>query len=315
MRRVIIAVTAIGSALLALSRLVRRREDIDWRDAEVPGRIATIDGVGIHYIERGNGPPIVLIHGFGGHTFSFRYLIPDLATDHRVVALDLKGFGYSERPPKSDYSLGEQARLVVGLMDALGIERAALIGHSMGGEVAMRVAVGWPERVERLVLAASISGERFPSLPLLPIIKPFLRLFARLFGRRVYKRMFYDRQLATADVLDAYRAPSRIRGSSDISYAVMRDVRRDKTVDFKRIKQAVLILWASHDRIVPRWVLGRLRRRLPEAEVVKVVRAGHLLLEERPDECSASIRRFLPSTAGGGAKGPRVETIRSGSVH
>jgi len=179
----------------------------------------------------------------------------------------------------------------------------------------MRVAAGRPERVERLVLAASISGERFPSLPLLPIIKPFLRLFARLFGRRVFKRMFYDRQLAIGDVLDAYRAPSRIRGSADAAFNVVRHARRDKTVDFKRIKQPVLILWASHDKVVPRWVLGRLRRRFPEGEVVKVERAGHLLLEERPDECSASIRRFLPSTAGGGAKGPRVETIGSGSVH
>src|SRR3989442_15747988 len=183
MRKVIIAAGAIIAALIAVSRFFRRREDIDWRDADAPGRIATIGGVGINYIDRGSGPAVVLIHGFGAHTFSFRYLIPDLAKDHRVVALDLKGFGYSERPKKSDYSLSAQARLVVRLMDTLGIESAALVGHSMGGEVAMRVAAGWPQRVERLVLAASVSGDRIPTLPMLPIIKPFLPLIAKLIGR------------------------------------------------------------------------------------------------------------------------------------
>jgi len=287
------AVSAVTGIISAVRRLFRSREDIDWRDAKAPGRIATIDGIGVHYVEYGNGPPVVLIHGFAGHTFSFRHLIPDLARDHRVFAFDLKGFGYSERPASSDYSLGAQARLVVRLMDTLGIANAALVGHSMGGEVAMRVAAGWPERVERIVLAASISGERVPTLPLLPIFRSIFRLFARLFGQRLFKRMFDDPKHATRDVLEAYRAPSRIRRSADAAFNVVRHARRDKTVDFKRITQPVLILWASHDRIVPRWVLGRLRKRLPQAGVIHIAQSGHLLLEEQPEACNAAIRSFI----------------------
>jgi len=297
MRKAIAAVGGVIVAALTLRWLVRLREDIDWRRASPPGSIVEIDGVGVHYSERGGGPDaVVLIHGFGGHTYTFRYLIPELSRDRRVVALDLKGFGYSERPKKSDYSLSAQASLVVRLMDELGIDRASLVGHSLGGEVAMRLAGGWPQRVERIVLAASVSGDRIPTLPVTPLIKPLLWLFARLFGRWIFRRQFYDRRKATKEALDAYRKPLRIKGTGDAVYQLLRDGRREKAVDSTHITAPVLILWASAERILPRWTLGRLRKRFPRAEVVTVEHAGHLLLEEQPEASIAAIRRFLTGT-------------------
>lgn len=295
MRKASAAVAAIIAALLAVSRLFRRRERIDWRDAKRPGRIIDVDGVGIHYVQQGTGPPLVLIHGFGGHTFSFRHQIPVFARDRRVLALDLMGFGYSERPRKADYSLEAQARLVLRFMDVLGVEKATVAGHSMGGEVAMRVAALAPERVERLVLIASVSGERIPMPPTLPIIKPFLPLLGRLVGDSILKRSFYDRSLLTPELRREYRAPTAIRGFYDAIWQLMRHFRRDKSVDFRRITQPVLILWASDERVIPRWMLGRLRKRLPRAQLVTIERAGHLLLEERPQECLVAIRGFLES--------------------
>lgn len=295
------AIAAFGGAVVAVVSfrwLTRRREDIDWRSAKPPGQIIDVDRVPLHYIERGTGPnAAVVIHGFGGHTYTFRYLIPELAKDHRVVAVDLKGFGYSGRLKKSDYSLTEQARLVMRLMDALSIDRVAVVGHSMGGEVAMRMAAGWPERVERVVLAASVSGDRIPTLPVTPLIKPFLWLFGRLFGRRIFRRQFYDPRKATKEALEAYRRPLRIKGTGDAVYQLLRDGQREKRVHHSGIKQPVLILWASHERILPRWVLSRLRKHFPRAEVVTVDRAGHLLLEEQPEASNAAIRRFLSGAA------------------
>jgi len=294
MRKAIAAVGGAVAAVAALRWLRRRKEDIDWRSARPPGAIVDVDGVPIHYIERGSGPAAaVLIHGFLGHTYSFRYLIPELAKDQRVVAVDLKGSGYSGRPQKGDYSLTEQARLVIRVMDKLGIDRASVVGHSLGGEVAMRLAANWPERVEKLVLAASVSGDRIPSLPVTPLIKPILWLIGRLFGRRIFRRQFYDPRKATKEVLEAYRRPLRIKGTGHAVYQTLRDMRREKAVESSRITAPVLILWASSERILPRWVLSRLRKRFPQAKVVAIERAGHLLLEEQPEQANRAVKSFL----------------------
>ncbi len=294
MRKAIAAVGGAVAAAAAFRWLRRRREDIAWRSAKPPGRTIGVDGVPIHFVDRGSGADAtVLIHGFLGHTYSFRHQIPELAKDQRVVAVDLKGSGYSGRPSKGDYSLTEQARLVVRLMDKLGIARASIVGHSLGGEVAMRMAANWPERVDKLVLAASVSGDRIPSLPVTPLIKPLLWLIGRLFGRRIFRRQFYDPGKATKEVLEAYRRPLRIKGTGHAVYQTLRDMRREKAVDSSRIVAPALILWASHERILPRWVLSRLRKRFPRADVQTIERAGHLLLEEQPETSNAAIRRFL----------------------
>lgn len=282
---------AVGSAI-TLRWLLRSDETISWEDAPRIGKIARVDGVGVHYIDRGSGPAVVLIHGFGGHTFGYRHNIPALAKHNRVIALDLKGFGYSERPDHGDYSLTAQAQLVLGLMDQLRIETASLVGHSMGGEVAMRVAAAAPERVRRLVLAASVSGDRFPTLPPSPIIKPFMPFLSRLTARFLLPRGFYDRSKLTHEVREGYRAPRRVRGFMNGVYQLLRDARHDPPIAYHNITQPTLILWARAERL-PGSILNRLRRHLPRAEVRYVEQAGHLLLEEQPEAVNREILRFI----------------------
>jgi len=296
LRRVYITVAAIFAALVAIGRLLFPRwEKIDWARAPRPGKLIDIDRVRLHYVEAGGGEAVVVIHGLGGHTFSFRHTIPALAKRFRVVAVDLKGFGFSERPKGGDYSLTEQARLMLRLMDELGIEHATVVGHSLGGEVAMRVAAAAPERVDALVLAASVSGERVWTLPPTPLFKPFLAILGRLFGRRLFRRMFYDPRNATEEAREAYATPTRVRGYGDALYELAKDARHDKRVDYGNIRAPVLILWAEGERILPRFALGRLKKRFPQAQVVTIEKAGHLLLEERPQECNEAILRFLTS--------------------
>jgi pimeloyl-ACP methyl ester carboxylesterase len=289
-------IALVAAVIAAISRVISRREKIEWRDADLPGNVSEIDGVGIHYTDQGSGPPVVLVHGFGGHTFSFRHTIPDLASEYRVVAVDLLGFGYSERAESADYSLTAQANRVLRLMDRLGIERAAVLGHSMGGEVAMRMAAMEPERVERLVLAASVSGDRIPTLPPTPLIKPFLPAFARLTSRVMLRRAVAHPAYLTPEVREGYLAPMRIKGSMDGLYQIIRDGRQDEKIDFSRITQPVLVLWGEKEKLVPGVALRRIQERLPQAEVVYVEDAGHLLLEEQPDSSNAAIRGFLASS-------------------
>ena len=292
MRKLLIAALGIAGTAFAFRRLFRSDETIEWKDAPLTGKLTTVHGVAVHHLDEGHGPAVVLIHGFGGHTFSFRKNVPALAEHYRVIAVDLMGFGYTERPPKSDYSLTAQARLVVGLMDELGIESAAVVGHSMGGEVAMRIAAGYPERVEKLILVASVSGDRFPSLPPTPIIRPFMSVFGRLTGRFLLRRGFYDRSKLTEEVWAGYRSPRRIHGFMDGIYQLFRDWRHDRPIAFENISQPVMILWARAERL-PNWMLNRLRKRLPQAEVRYVEEAGHLVLEEQPDAANQLMLRFL----------------------
>jgi len=294
MRRVWIALAAIVVAVIAIWRfLLGRREELDWHDVSKPGRLIEVDGETLHYIDKGSGPAVVLIHGFGGHTYSYRSLIPDLARDHRVVALDLLGFGYSERIPGADHSHEAQARRVVRLMDSLGVEAASLVGHSMGGEIAMRVAASYPQRVDRLVLAASVSGDRIRTLPPTPLMRPFLPALSRIFGKRMLRRSFHDQSKATEEVWQAYHRPATIRGSTDGLYSIMKDTRREPPVRYSEITAPVLLMFAEHERIIPGWMSRRLRERFPSAEHVVINDAGHVLLEERPAESSAVLRRFL----------------------
>ncbi len=290
------ALAGAVAAFVSLRWLTRSREDTLWEDVRPPGKLLDVDGVALHYVKIGSGPPIVMVHGFGGSTFSFRYQMAELSRDHRCVAIDLKGFGYSQRPEGGDYSLTGQAGLVLHAMDLLGIGRCVLVGHSMGGDVAMRIAAMAPERVEKLILAASSPGMKVWVMPRLPFLRPLLRLSMRASLGRYRKHLFFDRTSVDEEAIFAgYLPTARIKGSLNTVWEMWKGVRTDKAIEYKRVTMPTLALWAERERIIPfpGFTLRWLRKKLPRAEVVTVPRTGHLLLEERPYACNAAIRRFL----------------------
>ena len=125
--------------------------------ADPDSRFIEVEGIEIHYKQQGaGGSALILLHGFGASTFSWREVMEPLAANATVVAFDRPAFGLTERPLTWDtfnpYATSNQARLTVGLMDALGIERAVLVGNSAGGTVAALTALTYPERVEALIL-------------------------------------------------------------------------------------------------------------------------------------------------------------------
>jgi 2-hydroxymuconate-semialdehyde hydrolase len=115
-----------------------------------------IDDHRVHVEVAGSGEPLVMIHGFGGSTYSWRQVMPMLAQDYRVIALDLRGFGFTERPADLElYTRDAQVHLILRVLDELEIDRAHLMAHSYGGGLAMTLAVRHPDRVRSLVLADS----------------------------------------------------------------------------------------------------------------------------------------------------------------
>lgn len=302
MRRRTLLLLAAGTAgAYVLRRKAGLHEDLDWEEIDKPGSMEYIDGYGIHYLDQGQGPAVLLVHGFGGHTYSYREMIPRFARDHRTIAVDLKGFGYSQRRADAGLSHTDQARMLAALLDRLGIERAVVVGHSMGGAVAQRFAAMYPERCDALVLAAAAIGSRFHRRPpgaLLPLLRPLLPVLGGITASRLLGAMFYEPPPDMAAIKAEYVRPARIRGSMDGLIAMMRDMARDGEVDTSRVTMPVLLLYGAHDAIVPLSVAQEIRSRIPHARLVVVERAAHGLLEERPDDCEGAIRDFLRETIG-----------------
>lgn len=302
-----------GAAVVGLAAYSRyaigRFEELEPGSADAPGSFLDIDGVRIHYVQAGQGEPVVLVHGLNSSTYSFRYIIPELAQRYRVVALDLKGFGHSERPAKSDYSLSAQADVVAGVMKQLNIEQAMVIGHSMGGAVSMRVAVRHPERVKRLVLVDSASDREFRrGLRLASFLRPLLFLAmpftiqSRRYRRLALLAQVHDPALITPEFVEAHFRSSRMKGHQRALGALMVDRRRDDALEPEAIMAPTLILWGEHDRFLPPEAGEELARRIPNARLELVPSAGHLPLEEQADYCNRALLAFL------GSEEPVVET-------
>jgi len=302
-RRVLLAsglAAGAAGALWAFPRwLIGRSEDRELAEVARPGQVLHLDGLDIHYVDKGQGPAVVLIHGLGGCLYNFRYNISALSERLRVVALDLKGFGYSDRPPDADYSQTAQAELVAGFMERLGVGRAAVLGHSLGGAIALRLASLFPERVDRLILVASAPPARLVP-PLSDVaLRPILRLGTALVlhqpGLReaVLRSGFYDPSFVTAEMLEEFRRFSRIRGSAEAIVRVLVDSARDAPLDLAQIRQPTLLLWGEGDRAVGLRIARRFLAQLPDARLRVIERARHMVMEERADESNAAILSFL----------------------
>ena len=158
-RTLLVIVGALVLIIIILPQLTSK-ETCTYEEAIqkfAKGKFVTVDGKKIHYLEAGNGPPIILIHGFLYHTVMWKKNIDDLAKKFKVYAIDLWGWGYSERLKEQEYSFERYGKQIVGFMDALNIKKATLAGQSMGGGISVYVAAHYPDRVDRLILSVPLN--------------------------------------------------------------------------------------------------------------------------------------------------------------
>lgn len=301
--RALVATAFGGAAFAALHTLAQKkaaqRERIDPARDGVPGAIVEIDGEPIHYVERGEGDAVVLLHGWNGSTFSMRYAIAELAERYRVVAVDLPGYGYSTRAEHLDYTSSRQAAVVLALMDKLGIDRAVVLGHSMGGGVAMRLALADPDRVPKLVLVASVTprelhrAQRLGRGARLLVPLAGLALIRESIVRRILRRIVHDPAVVTEDMVEGYFRPLIVKGHLRSQAKQMKDRAREESYHPGAIRQPVLIMHGEHDRVIPPETGSELAQQIPAAEISVIRSAGHLPLEEQAAECNNILLQFL----------------------
>lgn len=264
-------------------------------------REVRIEGHGHCIADLGRGPAMLLLHGIGGSLYDWRHLLRPLAQDRRVIAVDLLGAGESEIPKDEDYSITAQARRVKGLLDALGLEQATLIGNSYGGGVALRLAEDWPARVGRLVLINSICyADHIPSYvtlaraPCAEWAAEFLPLGSMV--RWVLRKSYRTVEKLTDDELDSYiceiQAPGRRSGIIRIVRAVVPSDVVEFEARLKSIRNPSLLLWGAEDTTVPVALGRRLAKDLPDARLVEL-EAGHVPNQECPQEVIRLVRGFL----------------------
>lgn len=261
------------------------------------GRISTVSA--------GEGDPVVCIHGLGGTKASFLPTLAALADSHRVVALDLPGFGDSEKPLRAAYDAPYFADAVVALLDELDLERAHLVGNSMGGRVAIELALLHPERVERLALLspalAWLRGRRWhwllqAPLPLLGLVQPAPRAITEPIVRSLVPGGSDGWSAAGVDeFLRSFLTP---RGRVAF-YEAARNIYLDEPhgerglwTRLSSMQRDTLFVWGRNDRLVPIAFMKHVERELPSARHLELD-CGHVPQLEAPRETHAAILRFF----------------------
>jgi pimeloyl-ACP methyl ester carboxylesterase len=305
--KILLALIVIATVALTVFWFARPADvSFDEVRASVPhsdySHFADIDGVRIHYQEKGTGTPLVLIHGYTSSTYSWKDVFEPLSKDFHLIVVDLKGFGFSGKPD-GDYTRRAQATLVAHLLEHLNIEKAWLCGNSMGGEVALNVALASPERVAGLILIDSagveIPGKESlaPGYLMVPGIGRILvavSLTRDKLVRQGLEKSFYDQTKVTEDRVANYYRPLKTRGGQ---LGALR-ARTQWSLfpvesELSKINVPTLILWGDQDQLIPLAAGRKLNSLIKDSRLVIFNNCGHLPQEEMPARTIDEITKFI----------------------
>ena len=264
------------------------------------GSAVAVGSIRTNYLTAGSGTPVILLHGSGPGVTGYanwRLLLPRLATRFRVIAPDIVGFGYTDRPRDFDYTLDNWVAFVTQLLDALSIERAHFVGNSFGGALSLALAARHPERVERLVLmgAAGLEFDLTPGLdavwgyqPSADAMRNLMTLFA------------YDQTLVKPEIVES-RYQASIRPGYQESYAKLFPAPRQRHVErlatpeamIKNIAHRTLLIHGREDQILPLDCSIRLHHLIPHSELHVFGECGHWTQVEKHEQFGELVENFL----------------------
>ena len=305
--KLLLVIIVVASIALTVFWFARPADvSFDEARASIPNseysHFADVDGVRLHYQEKGAGAPLVLLHGFTSSTYSWKDVFESLSTNFRVIAVDLKGFGFSGKPD-GDYTRRGQALLVARLLDHLKVEKAWFCGNSMGGEVSINLALANPSRVAGLILidsagvAVAGGGSLAPGYLQVPVIGRVLMALALTSDKLVRQGLetsFYDDTKVTAERVAYYHRPLKTRGGQ---LAALRA--RTQWSQFPveselgKINAPTLIIWGAEDELIPLDAGRKMNMLIKGSELVTFEKCGHLPQEEMPERVLVEITKFV----------------------
>ncbi len=270
-------------------------------------RFIEVDGVNFHYTEYpGPGEVVFLLHGFASSTYTWEHVAPRLQADgFHVYALDMKGFGWSDKPRGADYSPFALAEEVNAWMDAVGLRDVVFVGNSLGGALAVVSSILYPDKVSRMVL---VNAGGYP-MKLPGIVRaartPGAAFFTKLFfGRWMVtwnlREVYHDSDRVTPEQIQAYYDRLRTKNALDAMIAVARAIDFAQFGDYveraKSLEVPALIIWGDNDRWIPLEIGQRFHRDLADSRLVVIPDCGHVPQEEYPEETARLIGDFIRDT-------------------
>lgn len=272
----VIAVTAFASCSLATMEV--RSKGVMLEDDTV-----------IHYLEAGQGPTLILIHGIGGSSASWRDVIPSLSKAYRVIALDLPGYGKSDRP-RVDYSVEYYATVLKHTIDAVGGDRVALVGNSLGGWIAAVTAMNHPQSVSHLILvdSAGLKGDHPPSVNLDPATQKEFEVLLQAF--------YHDTTRLTKEFVDKeWKYRKSVRRTIQETMKSLNTKSPSLDGRLREIKAPTLVIWGKQDKLIPVEVASRFAKGIPTSTVTIIDNAGHMPHIEQPKAFYRSVKKFVKS--------------------
>lgn len=307
---------AVGAAVAV--KLLTRASTVVWED--VADKVAhsenshfiAVDGAKVHYQEFGDAskPPVILIHGYTASLYVWKSTAPMLAdAGFHVIAVDLLGFGYSEKPSWFDYSIQSQARMVSRFMDRMGIGRATLVGSSYGGAVAATITLDSPERIEKLVLVDAVINDELKNHPVLKlasfpgigeVITPFLadsKLFLRYRMHGTLAKV--NHEMITEDRIESIRRPLFAADGHHSLLATSRNWSANHIErDAHQINQPTLIIWGEEDTVIPIKNGCKLHQEILNSRFVVLKDCGHVPQEEKSELFTEIVSEFCHDKKG-----------------
>lgn len=305
----LLVVVTIGPFLIPVPALEGLVPESELADSD--SKFIEVNNVTVHYKEMGEGEKtFILLHGFGASVYSWHAVMDDFARFGRVVAYDRPAFGLTERPmpetwTENPYGMEANIELLRGLMDALEIEKAILVGNSAGGGVSVAFALKYPQRVESLVLVdPGLGGGRGPQFPewALPLLRsPQMRHVGPLLVRDIAQtgndtilRAWSDPAKVTDEIIEAYRKPLQSenwdRALYELTFAPPYPELRPQ---LPQLNIPAFIIGGEDDRLIRSWYFEAISKEIPGAELTLLPKCGHVPQEECPDGFMEAVINYL----------------------
>lgn len=270
------------------------------RYTNASSRFVVVDDMLVHYRDEGQGSVVVLLHGAFSSLHTYDAWATALSEHHRVIRLDLMGFGLTGANDSDNYTMDSYVRFLRQFLNLLRIEQCSLVGSSLGGWIAWEFTARYPERVQQLVLVNSAGFLEEDAIPLpfrlarsrlAPHLLRYIirRSVLELFVRQV----FYDESKATPEVVDRYFDLFTREGNMEALLAIVGASFEEHTAALADIQQPTLILWGAEDAWIPVEHAYHFDALLPRSQLIIYPRVGHIPMEEIPEQSARDLLAFL----------------------